>query len=224
MADRPTGQRHLDHLGRDLTGELDAVLHLLDRQIIDVNGRMVGKVDDLALDSGLRVTALLTGTPALLGRLGGSLGGRVLRGWQMVGIEQADRNAAYRVDLSSVDRLDSAVHLRVSRDRLLHREVGPSLRLSQLLELAVEGEGVHRGSGVLDVRLDELRVRSYVVGPGRPGGLLGYDRRADQGPWVVARVVRWLHRHAGVAPRDRAEADLEAGTLRVTGRLEPLLR
>ena len=46
-----------------LAGSLDAVLHLLDRQVVDVDGRMVCKVDDLELtefdDGVLGVTALL---------------------------------------------------------------------------------------------------------------------------------------------------------------------
>jgi sporulation protein YlmC with PRC-barrel domain len=54
---------------------LDAALELLDRQLIDRDGRLVGKVDDLELtDPGdhlaqPHVTAILTGPAALAGRL-----------------------------------------------------------------------------------------------------------------------------------------------------------
>lgn len=58
---------------------VDAVLSLLDRQVVDCNGRMAGKVDDLELtlpdDGGPPVvTAVLAGPGALAHRLGGRLG------------------------------------------------------------------------------------------------------------------------------------------------------
>lgn len=55
---------------------LDAALHLLDRQLLDVRGRPVGKVDDLELtpaenpDEPPTVTAVLVGPSALAPRLG----------------------------------------------------------------------------------------------------------------------------------------------------------
>ena len=63
--------------------------------------------------------------------------------------------------------------------------------------------GVRRGR-VLDVRLepvgepvrDRLVITHLVIGRGRPGANLGYDRHPDQGPWLVSRAVRWLHRHS----------------------------
>ena len=57
---------------------LDAGLHLLDRQLVDRNRRLVGKVDDLELeesdDGPPRIVAILAGPGALAGRLGGRLG------------------------------------------------------------------------------------------------------------------------------------------------------
>lgn len=60
---------------------IDAALSLLDRQILDCDGRLAGKVDDLELtppdDSGVGapyVTAILSGPGALAHRLGGRLG------------------------------------------------------------------------------------------------------------------------------------------------------
>jgi sporulation protein YlmC with PRC-barrel domain len=56
---------------------LDAALHLLDRQLIDPDGMMVGKVDDLELTLSEHdpseppvVSAILTGPSALAPRLG----------------------------------------------------------------------------------------------------------------------------------------------------------
>ena len=55
---------------------IDAVLHLLDRQVVDRDGLMVCKVDDVELtltpDGRWEVTGLLAGPPALVPRFGGS--------------------------------------------------------------------------------------------------------------------------------------------------------
>jgi hypothetical protein len=59
---------------------LDAGLRLLDRQLVDEDGRLAGKVDDLEFTdprdhSGRpELTALLAGPEALAGRLGTPLG------------------------------------------------------------------------------------------------------------------------------------------------------
>jgi hypothetical protein len=57
-------------------------LDLLDRQLVDPEGRLVGKVDDLELteapEGQLYVTALLSGPLALGPRLGGRLGAWVV--------------------------------------------------------------------------------------------------------------------------------------------------
>ena len=38
-------------------------------------------------------------------------------------------------------------------------------------------------------------LRSLLVCRGGAGSLLGYERRADQGPWLVSRLLRWWHRN-----------------------------
>ena len=56
---------------------LDIGLHLLDRQVVDRDGRLVCNVDDLELtevDGVTRVTAILVGPGALGPRMGGLLG------------------------------------------------------------------------------------------------------------------------------------------------------
>jgi sporulation protein YlmC with PRC-barrel domain len=57
----------------------DLALHLLDRQVVDTDGRAVGKVDDVELHvpedgSPPYVVAMLTGPQALGPRLGGKVG------------------------------------------------------------------------------------------------------------------------------------------------------
>ena len=88
---------------------------------------------------------------------------------------------------------------------------------------------------VLDVRLDGgpevqarhseqvLEVTGLLVGRGRPGGLLGYDRQGEQGPWLVNKAVRWLHRDSGMVDADRIVGiDWGHGRVVVRGGLDPL--
>jgi hypothetical protein len=99
---------------------LEAGLHLLDRQLVDRDGRLAGKVDDLELElpSGggpPLVTAILAGPGALSRRIGGRSGAWLesvanrLRG--------GDRRPA-RVSFAVVKRIGSAVELSVPRAEL----------------------------------------------------------------------------------------------------------
>lgn len=63
---------------------------------------------------------------------------------------------------------------------------------------------VRRPGGALPV------VDGIVVGDRHAGSLLGYDRRPEQGPWLVRVVVRRLHRHACYVPW-RAVTSLDLG-------------
>jgi hypothetical protein len=51
------------------------------------------------------------------------------------------------------------------------------------------------GPAVHGVRA-ELVIEGVIVSDRHAGSLLGYDRRAEQGPWLVRRIVRRLHRNA----------------------------
>ncbi len=87
---------------------------LLDRQIVDVDGRLVGRVDDIAFavdaDGFPYVDCLLTGQGALGQRIGGRVG-RIL-------VAVADRFTdnppvtPLRIPLAQVAHVDSAVRLR----------------------------------------------------------------------------------------------------------------
>jgi sporulation protein YlmC with PRC-barrel domain len=93
------------------------------------------------------------------------------------------------------------------------------MRLSDLLGCTVhDPDGTGLGT-VTDVRLvtigrgpaTELVVESLLVSPRNTGALFGYERRAEQGPWLVRAVVRWIHRDAFLVPwaevADWAQAD-----------------
>lgn len=94
--------------------ELDAVLHLLDRQIVDEEGRMVAKVDDLELrrrdDGTYEVSALLVGPAALGPRLGGVVG----RLFTAVHARLAHDSSPGRIDPVLIDDIGSAVTVRGS--------------------------------------------------------------------------------------------------------------
>jgi hypothetical protein len=211
-----------------LSDALDAVLHLLDRQVVDAEDRLVCKVDDVELtvfgDGVLGVTGLLAGPAALVPRLADDGFGRRLRDlWHRLGVAPVDHDDPYRIDLELVERLGSGVELSIGRDGALVRRGQRGLRLNELLQMTVqEPDGVRLGR-VLDVRLERettepgkrLRVVGLVVGRGRPGSYLGYDRRPDMGPWLVNRVVRWLHRHSAYAAINDVELDWDAGVIRV---------
>lgn len=218
-----------------LTGPIDGALHLLDRQLLDRDGEMLGKVDDVELTdtgtgsaSGLVVTGVLTGPAALARRLGGRVGGGLASTWGQLRISEPDRTRPWRIDWEDVDRLDSAVHLAVPRDGVLRRD-RDERRLGALTGMDVVVDPPYAGhrqrpGRVLDARFapgvgGRMELTSLLVGHGRPGGLLGYDRRDDQGPWLVRVLVRRLHRHTVIADAGAAEVDWDARI--VTLRNEP---
>jgi hypothetical protein len=79
------------------------------------------------------------------------------------------------------------------------------MRLSELLGSQVRAGGNPVGV-VTDVRLAqvggvrgvlaELVVESLLVSTRHTGTLFGYERGITRGPWLVRRVVQWLHRSA----------------------------
>jgi sporulation protein YlmC with PRC-barrel domain len=197
---------------------IDAVLHLLDRQVVDRDGLMVCKVDDVELsvrpDGTWEVTGLLVGPPALVPRFGGKLGHSLEQGWRRLGVQEGDRLVPWRIPLALVAELGSGVELLAAREGLLQRqtESPPAAgevrrRLNDLLNLQVRGsDGAELGQ-VLDVRLSRptseplrLVVEGLVVGRGRPGSYLGYDRDDKKGPRLLNRLVRRIHRHSGYLP------------------------
>ncbi len=59
------------------------------------------------------------------------------------------------------------------------------------------------------------RLRELIVNRRRVGSLLGYDRRDQQGPWLIRIIVRRLHRELVFIPWDDVQVGADAITLTV---------
>jgi sporulation protein YlmC with PRC-barrel domain len=218
-----------DHARDDrLIGPIDGALNLLDRQILDCDGKMVGKVDDIELtqqEDGLAITAVLTGPAALLHRLGGRLGNQLVTTWDRLKPSEPDRTRPWRITMDRVDRLDSALHLAVARDDVLSRDT-EGYRFGRLTGMEALGPDEAHIGRVLDARFDRgshdrLVIRSLLIGRGRPGSLLGYDRRTQQGPGLVRAVVGRLHRQTGIVGIEEAQILWNRRQVRLTALPHP---
>jgi hypothetical protein len=103
--------------------ELLAGLHLIDHQIIDRDGRMAGKVDDLELELADEdhpgaeppvVTAILSGAGALAGRLQGRLGHWL----ESIDARLSAQRVPSRVPFDIVTEIGSHLRVKVHRDDL----------------------------------------------------------------------------------------------------------
>jgi hypothetical protein len=99
-----------------------AVLELLDRQLIDRDGSLVGKVDDVEFelpdepDALPRVTALLSGLGALAHHIGGDTGAALAAAERRLA-ERRDPQPS-RVDIATVSEIGSAIQLDADREDL----------------------------------------------------------------------------------------------------------
>lgn len=99
-----------------------AVLELLDRQLVDRDGRLVGKVDDVDFDvpddpGGLpQVSALLAGLGALANHIGGDTGAALAAAERRLA-ERRDRHPS-RVDIAIVREIGAAIELDAHGDDL----------------------------------------------------------------------------------------------------------
>jgi sporulation protein YlmC with PRC-barrel domain len=214
-----------------LGDRIDGALELLDRQLLDVDGRMLGKVDDIELtqtDQGLTVTAVLTGQVALMHRLGGRLGNELVTKYVELRPSETNRSRPWRILMEDVERLDSAVHLRVDREESTRRDV-ETFRLGTLTGMDVLEPDGRRVGRVLDARFapgadGRLVIEGLVVGHGLPGSLLGYDRRKGMGPAVVRHIVGFLHRHTRVVGVEDLQILWNNEEVRLTGGIAELGR
>jgi hypothetical protein len=97
---------------------IDAHLHLLDRQIVDRDGVLVGKVDDLELtpvpDGYPVVSAILCGPMALGPRIGGRIGVWVIAIARR--LRPHSDNAPVRIGFGAVAELSSVIKLTITAE------------------------------------------------------------------------------------------------------------
>ena len=99
-----------------------AGLMLLDHQIVDRDGRLAGKVDDLELTdpepggAGPRLVALLSGPGALAGQIGGAAG-RWLAAME-VRLAAPDHHPPARIPVERITHLDNAVAVDADAEQL----------------------------------------------------------------------------------------------------------
>jgi sporulation protein YlmC with PRC-barrel domain len=99
-----------------------AGLELLDRQLIDRDGRLCGKVDDLELSEPDRqgdiyLAALLSGPGALLSRMGHTRLGGWLRRFAAFAAP-GEHGDLVRIPAARVSRIDNHITLALDRDEL----------------------------------------------------------------------------------------------------------
>ncbi len=120
---------------------LDASLNLLDRQLVDRDGRLFGKVDDVDLeqrdDGTLVVAALLIGPGALGHRLPGLLGRMTLASWRRLHSDRDPEPARIRYD--QVTAIESAIQLSAGRADLPHQDLEQWARTQIIAKLPGAG-------------------------------------------------------------------------------------
>lgn len=96
---------------------MDVVRDLLDKSVIDRNGREMGRIDGILLEQQpnrpVRLAAVLIGPAALGDRVHPALGRLVRRIERWFGLDQ---NRPARIDFADIDRIDTKirVHLAIS--------------------------------------------------------------------------------------------------------------
>jgi hypothetical protein len=95
------------------------------------------------------------------------------------------------------------------------------MRASDLTGLDVYDAGGQHFGVVTDLRcvqdgplrgsMQAPRVAALIVSRRHTGSLLGYDRRSQQGPWLIRTVVQRLHRHAALIPWEAVDWGLAWG-------------
>jgi len=94
---------------------MDVVRDVLDKSVIDRNGREMGRVDGIVVDNRpnqpLRLAVILIGPAALGDRLHPGLGELVRRVEKWLGLDQ---NRPARIEFGDIDHVERKIRLRLS--------------------------------------------------------------------------------------------------------------
>ena len=94
---------------------MDVVRDVLDKSVVDRNGREMGRVDGILLDrqpdQPLRLAAILIGPAALGDRLHPALGRFVRRMEKRFGLDQ---NRPVQIDFADVDDIETKIRVRLT--------------------------------------------------------------------------------------------------------------
>jgi sporulation protein YlmC with PRC-barrel domain len=178
-------------------------LEVLDRQLVDADDELCGKVDDLELEAagdGMRVSAILFGPAAWPDRLPPAPAGlarRLLHG------------PVTRIEWKDVEELSSAVRLKLKARELEERRAelpapdAGRTRLSFLIGDRVVGPGGRSRGRVYEVEAEEREggpeATALLVGWAGLLGRLGLKRSFDEEtrvPWEA--IVQWEGRRLRV--------------------------
>lgn len=122
-----------------------------------------------------------------------------LETWARTRVVAALPGASGSADSMSADQATSSLGSGPPRSGTRHR-------FTELVGMRVQLSDGDRGGQVIDVRfgrgdarghLPRLRTEGLIVGRNRPGSLFGYDRRRQQGPWLIQMILRFVHRRTG---------------------------
>lgn len=178
-------------------------LEVLDRQLVDADDELCGKVDDLELvaaGDAMRVSAILFGPAAWPDRLPPALGRRARR---------LLHGKVTRIEWEYVEELSSAVRLKLRTYELTERRGdlpvpdGGRTRLSLLLGDRVVGPAGRSRGRVYEVEAEEREggpeATALLVGWAGLLGRLGLKRSFDDDARVpLGRVVEWQGRRLRV--------------------------
>jgi len=107
-------------LSENAPHEIDAGLNLLDRQIVDKDGRMAGTIDDLELtedpNGAPYITAILAGPGALSRQIGGRFGKWLESVHER--LHPGDQPGPPRIAFGVIRKIDNHVEVVVSREDL----------------------------------------------------------------------------------------------------------
>jgi sporulation protein YlmC with PRC-barrel domain len=198
---------------------LHAMRDLADWQVMDQDGQIVGKVDDLAFTVSTQaepiLTSVLIGGVALARRFEGAWN----RSFDWLTRRLAATAEPLDIPVELIERAPSNLTVAARRDALARYRGEPqrpgTLRLSDLIGTQLIGTNDQPCGRVADLwladdpthlrdlRLPDLRLHGLIVGAAAIGDRLGFDHHGGPAqPFGLRHLFTWLGRHTRILPWD----------------------